>query len=132
LDDDERKRLLVVIKEGMYDNIEDKLLCETYRTKRFQIFKYDLQKDKWSQVKDLGSKTLFVGYSSSFWIEDTTGMIKGNNIYYTDDSMELFRGSKNGGGRDMGIYHLSDGSIEPHFAGNLRSRLTPPTWLHST
>ncbi|PWA72622.1 hypothetical protein CTI12_AA267340 [Artemisia annua] len=46
LDDNERKRLLVVIKEGMYDNIEDKSIFETYKAKRFQIFEYDLQTEK--------------------------------------------------------------------------------------
>lgn len=97
----------------------------------FQVFKYDLENVKWSKVKALGRKTLFVGYNSSFWVEDNTGVIKANCIYYTDDVIELYRGSINGGGRDMGIYHLSDGKIESLFIGESRSILTPPIWLQS-
>ncbi|GJZ46650.1 hypothetical protein Tco_0594246, partial [Tanacetum coccineum] len=131
LDDGERKRLLVAIREGMFDDIDDELCEETYMTKSFQIFEYDLASEKWSKVKDLGRKTLFVGYSSSFWIEDTTRVIKGNCIYFTDDVFVLYYGSKNGGGRDMGIYHLCDGTIEPHFDGRSSSHISPPIWLQS-
>ncbi|GJZ76801.1 hypothetical protein Tco_0641473 [Tanacetum coccineum] len=107
LDDEERKRLLVIIRE--------------YETTIFQVFAYDLESGNWSKVKDLGTKTLFVGYSSLFCVEETTGVIKGNCIYYTDDVLSQ--------GRDMGIYHLSDGTIEPHFEGESCSHLTPPIWL---
>ncbi|PWA49484.1 hypothetical protein CTI12_AA481930 [Artemisia annua] len=120
IDDGERKRLLVVIREGLLDDIGDESCVETYKTKSFQIFDYDLENGKWSKVKDLGMKTLFVGNCSSFWMEDTTGVIKSNCIYYTDDVLDLYGGSQNGGGRDMGIYHLSDSTIEPHFPGESR------------
>nr|GEX83832.1 hypothetical protein [Tanacetum cinerariifolium] len=83
LDDDERKRLLVVIRKT-----EDSLCGKIYRTWCFQIFEYDLETRKWSEVKDLGNKTLFVGYNSSFWIKDTTSMIKGNCVYFTDEVLE--------------------------------------------
>nr|GEY16898.1 hypothetical protein [Tanacetum cinerariifolium] len=126
LDDDERKRLLVVIRK-----IKETLCGKTYKTWCFQIFEYDLETRKWSEVKDLGNKTLFVGYNSSFWIEDTTSVIKGNCIYFTDDVLVWYLETKNGGGRDMGIYHLADGTIESHFTRESRSHLTPPIWLQS-
>ncbi|PWA68228.1 hypothetical protein CTI12_AA310490 [Artemisia annua] len=129
LDDGERKQLLVIIKEGIYHEGGGP---EPY-TKSFQVLAYDLETGGWSKVKDFGTKTLFVGYSSSFWIEDTTGVIKGNCIYYTDDfvGIDEFADGQEGGGKDMGIYHLSDGTIEPHFAGESLSRVTPPIWLQS-
>ncbi|GKB91750.1 hypothetical protein Tco_0964022 [Tanacetum coccineum] len=68
LDDGERKQLLVIIKEGI-----------DY-TKSFQVLAYDLQSRNWSKVKDFGTKTLFVGHTSSFWVEDTTGVIKGDSL----------------------------------------------------
>ncbi|PWA61784.1 hypothetical protein CTI12_AA368010 [Artemisia annua] len=78
----------------------------------------------WSKVKDFGRKTLFVGFNSSFWTEDTTGVIKGNCIYYTE-----------GGAKDTGIYHMSDGTIEPHFTGESCCDFTPLCesiiWLQS-
>nr|GEZ19304.1 hypothetical protein [Tanacetum cinerariifolium] len=103
LDDSERKQLLLIIQKG------------TDYTKSFQVLAYDLQSRNWSKVTDFGTKTLFVRYTSSFWVEDTTGVIKGNCIYYT-----------NGIGGDTGIYHLLDGTIEPHFAGDSLSHVTPP------
>nr|GEV66686.1 hypothetical protein [Tanacetum cinerariifolium] len=122
LDDGKRKQLLIILKEGIYYEGGGP---ET-PTKSFQVLAYDLESGKWSKVEDLGTKTLFVGYNASFWMEDTTGVIKGNCIYYTDD---VFGDDDFRGGRDMGIYHLSDGTIEPHFAGESLSILTPPIWL---
>ncbi|GJV53668.1 pentatricopeptide repeat-containing protein [Tanacetum coccineum] len=117
------KRLLVVIREGMLDDIEDESCYDTYKTKSFNVFGYDLGNENWS---NLGAKTLFVGYSSSFWMDDDTGVIKGNCIYYKDDVSELYGGSKIGGERDLGIYHLSDGTIESHFTQESTSLATPP------
>ncbi|GJZ43304.1 hypothetical protein Tco_0590559 [Tanacetum coccineum] len=68
LDDGERKQLLVIIQKGI-----------DY-TKSFQVLAYDLQSRNWSKVKDFGTKTLFVGHTSSFWVEDTTGVIKGDSL----------------------------------------------------
>nr|GEW74290.1 hypothetical protein [Tanacetum cinerariifolium] len=121
LDDGERKQLLVIIKQKVLND-------ETYMTKSFKVLAYDLESGNWSYVKDFCMKTLFVGYTSSFWMEDTMGVIKGNCIYYTDDG-EYSYSEK--GGRDMGIYHLSNGTIEPHFTGESCSHFTPPIWLQS-
>ncbi|GKA78423.1 hypothetical protein Tco_0784960, partial [Tanacetum coccineum] len=77
LDDGERKQLLLIIKEGGFNDGE----CpDTYKTKSFQVLAFDLESGNWSKVKDFGRKTLFVGFSSSFWMEDTSGVIKGNCI----------------------------------------------------
>ncbi|PWA63133.1 hypothetical protein CTI12_AA357310 [Artemisia annua] len=130
LDDGERKRLLVVIREhheykGKYR------MDKNHKTKRFVVFAYDLENKEWSKVKDLGTKALFVG-DASFWLEeDTAGVIKGNCIYFTDDAYFL-HGHPNGKGRDMGIYHLSDETIKPYFNGVSLSNVTPPIWLRSS
>ncbi|XP_071699537.1 putative F-box protein At5g55150 [Rutidosis leptorrhynchoides] len=125
----EDNELLVVIREGMYDTVEDELCDEIYNTTSFKVFKYDLDSEEWSEVKDLGTKALFVGYSQSFWMEEEESIIKGNCIYFTDDVFELYAGSIKGGGRDMGVYHMSSGTVEPHFEGESRSHLAPPIWL---
>ncbi|PWA70761.1 hypothetical protein CTI12_AA279960 [Artemisia annua] len=126
LDDGERKRLLVVSRKGVIDQDED-----DYETNFLRVWDFDLEDREWSKVSDLGNKTLFVGHSSSFWIEDTTGVIKGNCIYFTDDVVEAYRESQYGGGEDMGTYDLSDESIARHFTGESHSHLTPPIWLQS-
>ncbi|XP_071695844.1 putative F-box protein At5g55150 [Rutidosis leptorrhynchoides] len=122
-DDDTRKRLLVVIRETNFDVLAD---FETCKTTSFRVYEFDLQSKRWSKVNDLGNKTLFVGYSSSFWIQDALGVIKANCIYFTDDI--LYRYSKNGAA-DMGIYHMSGGTIEPHFTGESVSKVLPPIWI---
>ncbi|GJX91771.1 hypothetical protein Tco_0345097 [Tanacetum coccineum] len=63
LDDGERKQLLLIIEKGI-----------NYKTNSFQVLAYDLESGNWSKVKDFGKKTVFVGYTSSFWVEDTTGV----------------------------------------------------------
>nr|GEX96741.1 ribonuclease H-like domain-containing protein [Tanacetum cinerariifolium] len=128
LDEGEKKRLLVALKQGMKDGYST---FKAYKTKRFLLFAYDLKDTTWSSVKDLGKKTLFVRHSSTFWVEDTTGVIKSNCIYFTEDFDFLYNQSENGGGREMGIYHLSNETIEPHFIGESCSFLTPPIWLES-
>nr|GEX13805.1 hypothetical protein [Tanacetum cinerariifolium] len=69
-------------------------------------------------------KQLLVIYKEE--TEDTTRMIKGNCIYYTDDVLLRYTPSEY---TDMGIYHLSDETIEPYFAGESRLDVTPPIWL---
>nr|GEV18020.1 receptor-like protein kinase [Tanacetum cinerariifolium] len=128
LDDGKRKQLLVIFKEGVFN---DEMCPETYKKKGFRVLAYDLESGNWSNVKDFGSKTLFVGFSLSFWTEDTTRVIKGNCIYYTDDEGREYEYNEKGGGKDMRIYHLLDGTIKPHFTEESRSHFAPPIWLQS-
>ncbi|GJZ56115.1 hypothetical protein Tco_0611308, partial [Tanacetum coccineum] len=71
----EENSLLVVIREIEESIVNDKLCEETYKTKSFKVFKYDLKSEGegWSVVKDLGRRALFVGFSSSFWMEEDPG-----------------------------------------------------------
>ncbi|GJV03977.1 hypothetical protein Tco_1337546 [Tanacetum coccineum] len=122
MDNGERKRLLVLIREGKH-------VKDTFKTKIFLVFAYDLEKRTWSKVKDLGTKALFVGDASFLIDQDTTGVIKGNSIYFIDDAYFEHGLRGNGKCRDMGIYHLSDGTIDPYFNGVSLSHITPPIWL---
>nr|GEZ69774.1 hypothetical protein [Tanacetum cinerariifolium] len=119
LDDGERKRLLVIIKEG-------KVLDKHIRTKRFLVSIYDLKNEKWSEVKDLGTKALFVG-DASFWIEEDTIKV----IQFRDDGYISHGSWANGKAKDMGIYHLSDETIKPYIDGGKLCRVTPLIWLQS-
>ncbi|GKD65198.1 hypothetical protein Tco_1307306 [Tanacetum coccineum] len=58
LDDGERKQLLVIIKQ-----FNERGCPETYKTKSFKVLAYDLKSGDWSEVKDFGRKTLFLGFS---------------------------------------------------------------------
>ncbi|GKA18666.1 hypothetical protein Tco_0698581 [Tanacetum coccineum] len=102
VDDEERKRLLVLIREG-----------NMVKSERF------------------GHQSLSVGMLRFQIDQDTTGVIKGNSIYFTDDAYFKHGLRGNGKCRDMGIYHLSDGTIDPYFNGVSLSHITPPIWLQS-
>ncbi|KAI3497971.1 hypothetical protein L1887_33634 [Cichorium endivia] len=100
-----------------------------YCTKRFQCFVFSLEDGKWSKLVSFGDKAVFLGFNSSF-ATDVGGNIKPDCIYFTDDLYEPYRGLPNGGGGDVGIYHMSDGSIEAIFDSQESIfRARPPLWL---
>uniref|UniRef100_A0A5B7ANM9 KIB1-4 beta-propeller domain-containing protein n=1 Tax=Davidia involucrata TaxID=16924 RepID=A0A5B7ANM9_DAVIN len=118
-------KLLVVSREGIQVRGDD----YNYGTTRFQVFELNVNNGNWAEVQSLGDRALFLGYNSSISVQADIGC-KANCIYFTDDSYEsyLFT-TPNGGGKDMGIYNLLDGSIEPHFQGHSFSYVTPPLWV---
>ncbi|KAL3724938.1 hypothetical protein ACJRO7_030015 [Eucalyptus globulus] len=100
------------------------------RTSRFDVVAIYLETQPWTEVKNLKNTSLFLGWNSSFSLEiNEKHHIKSKRIYFTDDYLESSRHTKNGGGKDMGIYHLEDGKIEPHFSGKSYSHFSPPLWI---
>ncbi|KAL5764259.1 hypothetical protein ACOSQ2_016853 [Xanthoceras sorbifolium] len=99
----------------------------TYITLGFKVFKVDLSDNTWSNIKDLGDRVPFLGFNSSFSCAAHLSNSKPNSIYFTHDSDELY--SAEGGGKDMGIYSLLDGSITPHFSGDSLHPINPPIWV---
>ncbi|KAK2988915.1 hypothetical protein RJ640_026183 [Escallonia rubra] len=117
--------LLVVSRKGV--QLTD---AGNYGTTTFQVFQLDLRDKKWSEINNLGNRALFLGFNSSFSMEASdTNRCKANCIYFTDDCVDSYRSFPGGGGRDMGVFNLLDGSIEPHFDGRSLSLVTPPTWI---
>lgn len=104
-----------------------------YRTKKFECFVFSLEDGKWSKVMSLGDKTVFLGFNSSFAINGGGGM-KSDCIYFTDDLYEPYRDLPDGGGGDVGVYRMSDGSIEAIFDSEESSsfRGNPPLWLQTS
>uniref|UniRef100_A0A5B7ALQ3 KIB1-4 beta-propeller domain-containing protein n=1 Tax=Davidia involucrata TaxID=16924 RepID=A0A5B7ALQ3_DAVIN len=118
-------KLLIVSREGVLLHEDD-----TYGTTSFQVFELNVNNGNWVKVQSLGDRALFLGYNSSFSVEASSSDIKANCIYFTDDCHESYSyPSYNGGGKDMGIYNLVDGSFEPHFKGDSISDISPPLWV---
>ncbi|XP_071695427.1 putative F-box protein At5g55150 [Rutidosis leptorrhynchoides] len=116
--------LLVVIREGALDTTDYNW---PYKTSNFKVFKFNLDSEEWTEVMDLGTKALFVGYGQSFLMEeDSRGVIKENCIYFSDDVSDL---CGEGGGRDMGVYHMYSESVEQRFHGKSYSHFTIPIWI---
>lgn len=104
-----------------------------YKTARFEVFKLDLNGPRWERVTSLGDMMLFIGDNSSLALS-ASGLsgCMGDCIYYTDDySANNYDGHI--GEHDLGIFKLSDGSIEPLpcYPRNSYSRLQwpPPLWI---
>ncbi|KAJ6336383.1 hypothetical protein OIU76_006569 [Salix suchowensis] len=104
-----------------------------YKTARFEVFKLDLNGPRWERVTSLGDMMLFIGDNSSLALS-SSGLsgCTGDCIYYTDDySANNYDGHV--GEHDLGIFKLSDGSIEPLpcYPRNSYSRLQcpPPLWI---
>lgn len=80
---------------------------------KFRIWKLD--------IRDLGDSTIFPGINGSISIDASKSIgMKRNHIYFTDNW-------KIGDGRDMGSYHLKDGTIRSFYP--CVYVCPPPTWL---
>ncbi|KAF8412286.1 hypothetical protein HHK36_000247 [Tetracentron sinense] len=91
-----------------------------YQTTKFRVFKPDLSKSngEWLQLKNLGDRALFLGQSTSMSIVASDfPKCKANCIYFTDDNEEPYLCNPEGGGKDMGIFDLEDGSFKSHYTG---------------
>ncbi|KAL5814146.1 hypothetical protein ACOSQ4_024787 [Xanthoceras sorbifolium] len=93
----------------------------------FQIFVVDLSNNTFTEIKNLGNRSLFLGDNSSLSIEISRR--KPNCIYFTDDDQETYAFLPEGGGKDIRIYNLQDGSIEPLLRDKLLDHITPPLWV---
>ncbi|TXG50526.1 hypothetical protein EZV62_023050 [Acer yangbiense] len=126
-------RLLVVIRDGVsLRPIKKESSQTTYGNYGFRVYEVDLSTNNWTRIKDMGNTTLFLGHSSSMSIESDGVYAKPNRIYFTDDCIDAYWFKKKGGGKDMGIYNIEDGSIEPYLLGDSRHRLTPPMWVEQS
>lgn len=85
-----------------------------HRTDCFTVFKLDFKSVKWVKLKNLSGQVLFVGDNSSLSlpISDLPGC-KPNWIYFSGHKSMDFHERKCP--RDMGIFSMEDGILEPHF-----------------
>ncbi|KAK9042153.1 hypothetical protein V6N11_017232 [Hibiscus sabdariffa] len=104
-----------------------------YKTCGFRIFKLDTSRGEWDEIQSIGDDILFLGFNSSFSMSSKNFPGHAANcIYFTDDSI-LFHLQGIAGGFDIGIFNLSDGSIQ-HLPGykTCESEISiwpPPVWF---
>ncbi|GAB4829057.1 hypothetical protein Ancab_018718 [Ancistrocladus abbreviatus] len=116
---------LLVVKRGIR---EDNVDC---KSTAFWVLELDVIRGGAREVKDLGSRSLFLGDNSSMSIEASRRYgCRANCVYYTDDCFADYWPRVITGGKDMGIFDLLDGSVEPLYAGGESlSKFTPPMWV---
>ncbi|KAJ8547917.1 hypothetical protein K7X08_021153 [Anisodus acutangulus] len=115
--------LLVINRDGCHNFEEGD---DSYGVKQFRVYK--INDSSYEEVKDLGNRALFLGFSATLAVEPPPGC-QGNRIYFTDDCREAYFCMERGGGKDMGVYNLLDGTIVPHYTGQSYHKLTPPLWV---
>ncbi|KAK4358096.1 hypothetical protein RND71_023706 [Anisodus tanguticus] len=115
--------LLVINRDGCHNFEEGD---DSYGVKEFRVYK--INDSSYEEVKDLGNRALFLGISATLAVEPPPGC-QGNRIYFTDDCREAYFCMERGGGKDMGVYNLLDGTIVPHYTGKSYHKLTPPLWV---
>ncbi|KAM3246976.1 hypothetical protein P3L10_008743 [Capsicum annuum] len=105
----------------------------TYGTTDFQVFQVDLATSKVTEMRELGDIAFFLGAYASLSVQASQFPgIKPNCIYFTDDYFESYFIYEEGGGLDMGVFNLEDGSIQPHYDVVSLNRVCPPTWVTPT
>ncbi|KAH0698420.1 probable F-box protein At1g65740 [Solanum tuberosum] len=109
---------------------EEETVSNTYRTKKFLVYKIDLDACEATPTKDLGDRAFFLGHNSSISVQASQFPgIKPNHIYFTDNCLCLYLHLREGCGLDMGVFNLADESIQPHYDGVSLSRVCPPIWV---
>ncbi|KAH7841665.1 hypothetical protein Vadar_032841 [Vaccinium darrowii] len=103
-----------------------------YGVEEFRLFAVDLNNGGgWKDKKCSGDNALFLGDNASISVQASKfPSIKANCIYYTDDCWEAYKSFKRGGGKDMGIYNLEDGSQMPYYERESFSPICPPIWVN--
>ncbi|CAL1410586.1 unnamed protein product [Linum trigynum] len=103
-----------------------------YWTFDFRVYKLNKDTNEWDQVQTIGDYALFLGTNSPACLstKDNLGL-KSNCIYFTDDNFNSHFRHRHGG-HDMGIYHLSDDTIESFYCTNSNRPFLvwpPPVWV---
>ncbi|KAK4379965.1 hypothetical protein RND71_001827 [Anisodus tanguticus] len=106
---------------------------ESYGVQEFHVYKIiiiddDDQTTTYEEVKDLGNRTVFLGSSATLAVEQASGGRGRSRIYFTDDCSEAYISYERGDGKDMAIYNLLDGTIQPHHTCESYHKFSPPLW----
>ncbi|KAF3614518.1 putative plant intracellular Ras-group-related LRR protein 7-like [Capsicum annuum] len=105
----------------------------TYGTTDFRVFQVDLAAGKVTETNELRDMAFFLGANASLSVQASQFPgIKPNHIYFTDDCFESYTCYEEGGGLDMGVFNVADGSIQPHYDGVSLSWFCPPIWVTPT
>ncbi|KAH0693474.1 hypothetical protein KY285_020571 [Solanum tuberosum] len=128
---DDHERILLTYIPTVNDDEED--MSYAYGTINFVVFKIDLDAHRNTPIRDLGDRAFFLGANASFSVQafQFPG-IKPNHIYFTDNCLCANFYFEEGGGLDMGVFNLANGSIQPHYDGVSLSLVCPPIWVTPT
>ncbi|KAG2563635.1 uncharacterized protein LOC120645903 [Panicum virgatum] len=101
--------------------------CDCYRAEQdctphmaLKVFEADLEMCRWVEVRSLGDQVLFVSpYSSKAISSDDCGYLRGNQIYFIDDSLTVWRFWPSSKPCTSGVYDMSSGTMRSISLGGL-------------
>ncbi|XP_060171462.1 putative F-box protein At1g65770 [Lycium barbarum] len=105
----------------------------TYGTTHFHVYRVNLAARKLKETRDIGDRSFFLGANASLSVQAAQFPgIKPNHIYFTDNWLDAYIHLEEGGGLDMGVFNIADGSVQPHYDGVSLSLVCPPIWVTPT
>ncbi|XP_027182481.1 putative F-box protein At5g55150 [Coffea eugenioides] len=130
------KESLLVVTRDNYSHYADDDDQPNYGTTEFKLYEVDLSGGTWKEIHSLGNKAVFVGHSASTSLQVSSNKfslpgIQPNHIYFTDDCWDAYKSIQEvTGGKDMGVYNLETGTIQPFYQGPRRlSNISPSIWI---
>ncbi|CAL1361897.1 unnamed protein product [Linum trigynum] len=128
-DHDDDQDSILDFTDGELDGEAD---LESYWSQDFMVCRLNEDTYHWDRVQSLGDFAFFLGSNASSCVStrDYPGL-KSNCIYFTDDYIAKHVPGRLGG-HDMGIFHLSDGTVEPFCCNGLYKPSliwSPPVWI---
>ncbi|MED6158144.1 hypothetical protein PIB30_030060 [Stylosanthes scabra] len=96
-------------------------------TKRFDIYELRKGSKKWSRLHNLGNYIVLIGFNSSIQMLPSNLFGKGNQIYYTDNLIEI-KSTDFPTTRDIGIFDLKD-RIFRRILPDIKF-FCPPVWCY--
>ncbi|XP_059659058.1 probable F-box protein At1g44080 [Cornus florida] len=123
--------LIMVLRIWNYEPENDRQILCPIRTVQFKVFKLDCSIPQWVEIKSLGDKMLFLGTSCSKSYSAAKHGFKGNSIFFTDDNFDAYLHEEDRPSelRDMGLFRLDKGSIDPYFLSRINSFSSRFIWV---
>lgn len=120
---------VVVHEADLLDDEEYSHMNCRYGTKKFYVYKLDLEEKKWVKLESLGDRMLFLGLNQSISLSAQDFQeYKRNSIYFTDDFWDGMNVLDNYAGHDMGVFELDNGNISHLYPPDME-RIQPAFWV---
>lgn len=116
-----------VVHEGSNESYDECEICP-YRTKHFNVYKLELMKRKWENIKCLDGQIVFVGANESKLVDVSFCEVEENSIYFSDDRWEEMNLDYLYGGHDWGVFNLQNSCIKL-LAPYANKMDPPPIWM---
>ena len=100
-----KMRLSIPLSSIVGEDDEGETSSNTYRTKKFLVYKINLDACEATPTKDLGDKAIFLGPYASISVQASQFPgIKPNHIYFTDNCLFAYLLFREGCSLDMGVF----------------------------